>query len=231
MKWINIFQITSLDSLVVSPFSKIEIKNHWSNLHLGALGTFTWFNLYPDHHIFQTCRQPRYTYIYSIKTISFRQNWYPSWRFCFFFQEKMRFLVQKMKIFKCVCKNFAVQKVGMWKFAESLVKLSLKLSVGIWNFHESFKWNFQPHKKVSWNFHIQLKVSRNFHETFTWRWKFHETFIHEVKVSSETFMKVSHAHWKFQWNFHQTFIKLSHAYFLASKKFFSSKKSLQNKTN
>ena len=30
-------------------------------------------------------------------------------------------------------------------------------------------------------------------------------------------MKVSYAHWKFQWKFHQTFIKLSHAYFLASK--------------
>ena len=112
-----------------------------------------------------------------------------------FFQEKMRFLVKKMKIFKCVCKNFAVQKVGMWKFAESLVKLSLKLSVGIWNFHESFKWNFQPHKKVSWNFH----------ETFIYNWKFHETFM-KLSHGDESFMKLSYMRWKFHlklsWKFH-----------------------------
>ena len=51
-----------------------------------------------------------------------------------------------------------------------------------------------------------------------------------MKVSSETFMKVSHAQWKFQWNFHQTFIKLSLAYFFQSKKtvFFLNAKSYQN---
>ena len=132
-----------------------------------------------------------------------------------------------MKIFKCVCKSFAVQKVGMWKFAESLVKLSLKLSVGIWNFHESFKWNFQPHKKVSWNFHA----------TFIYNWKFHETFM-KLSHGDESFMKLSYMRWKFHlklsWKFHmptesfsETFTKLSSnfhiKYILSSKNHFKTK--------
>ena len=102
----------------------------------------------------------------------------------------------------------------MWKFDESLVKVSLKLSVGMWNFHESFRWNFhlmygsfmklsspcESFMKVSWNFQLYMKVSWKFHETFLCGWKFH------LKLS-----------WKFQWKFHQTFSKLSHAYFLNSK--------------
>ena len=101
----------------------------------------------------------------------------------------------------------------MWKFDESLVKVSLKLSVGMWNFHESFRWNFhlmyesfmklsspcESFMKVSWNFQLYMKVSWKFHETFLCGWKFHLKLSWKFHMPTESF---SESFTKLSANFH-----------------------------
>lgn len=106
--------------------------------------------------------------------------------------------------------TFLVEKIMRRKFDENLVKVSLKLSVGIW-FIWKFHWNFH------WNFPLQVKVSmklstkqNSFMKISLKKWKFHIIFIYEIVI--ETFS----CEGKFQWNFHmptesfsETFTKLS----------------------
>jgi hypothetical protein len=88
---------------------------------------------------------------------------------------------------------FLIEKIMRWTCDESLVKVSLKLSVGIWKFH----WNFPSQLKVSMTISY-MKIMWNFHffkEIFMKLFCLVESFI-------ETFTCRGKFQWKFQWNFH-----------------------------
>lgn len=93
------------------------------------------------------------------------------------------------------------------------MKVSLKLSLKFSSASESFNETFNQTKQFHENFFKKMKVSHNFHI-----WNCHWNFQLWRKVSVKVSVKLSYAHWKFQWNFHQTFITRSPHYFFNQKK-------------
>ena len=89
---------------------------------------------------------------------------------------------------------FCLENASKKESRESLAKVSLKLSLAIRKFHETFGGQME----VSWNFRwpdesfMKLSVARwKFHETFVWRAKVSWNFRMATESFSETFAKLS----------------------------------------